>query len=142
MRQSNSHRPVDGLKRAMVVTLPDRADSVSRGACRGRAGGRDFHAARPRFALGSEVVLKLPGLPIFDQGRPISAGDNLTFMVDRSEAGRLLLVSRDQKIRGWAYEDEVVPFEQATGYFGQVVAERCSGRRVILGARSSLVLSE
>ena len=62
------------------------------------------------------MILKLPGLPIFDQGRPISAGDNLTFMVERCEAGRVLLVSRDQKTRGWAFEEEVVPFEQAPGF--------------------------
>jgi tetratricopeptide (TPR) repeat protein len=78
-------------------------------------------AARPRFALGSEVVLKLPGLPIFDQGREVPSGENLTFIVERSEAERLLLVSRDRKTRGWAYEDEVVPFEHATDYVGRAV---------------------
>jgi tetratricopeptide (TPR) repeat protein len=119
MRQSNSHRPVNGLKLALQTLV--LIGLVASAAAQAGDDPAVAAATRPRFALGSEVILKLPGLPIFDQDRAISAGDNLTFMVERSEAGRLLLVSRDQKTRGWAYEDEVVSFEQAADYVGQVV---------------------
>ena len=121
MRQANSHRPVNGLKRALQsLFLIGLVSPIAVRAGDDPAAGTAV-AARSRFALGSEVLLKLPGLPIFDQGRPISAGDNLTFMVERCEAGRVLLVSRDQKTRGWAFEEEVVSFEQAPEYVGQVV---------------------
>jgi tetratricopeptide (TPR) repeat protein len=121
MRQWNSRRPLDGLKRAMVslFLLGPVPSAVVHAGDDPPAATPD--AARPRFTLGSEVVLKLPGLPIFDQGREVPSGENLTFMVERSEAGRLLLVSRDQKTRGWAYEDEVVPFEHAADYVGRAV---------------------
>ena len=121
MRQWNSRRPVDGLKRAMVSLFllgPVPSAVVHAGDDPPAA---TSHAARAPVRPGVRGGSQLPGLPIFDQGREVPAGENLTFMVDRSEAGRLLLVSRDQKTRGWVHEDEVVPFEQATGYFGQVV---------------------
>ena len=76
----------------------------------------------PRFAVGSEVILKLPGLPIFDEGRVIAAEDNLTFMVEHAETGRVALVSRDQKTRGWVYEEELVPLEQAADFVGRGVS--------------------
>jgi tetratricopeptide (TPR) repeat protein len=46
---------------------------------------------------------------------------NLTFTVERSERGRLLLVSRDGKTRGWAHQEEVVSLEQAIDHFGRVL---------------------
>jgi tetratricopeptide (TPR) repeat protein len=63
----------------------------------------------------------VPELPLFDEGNFISAEDHLTFTVERSEAGRLLLVSRDNRMRGWVYPEEVVSLDQATAYFDQVV---------------------
>ncbi len=66
------------------------------------------------------MVLKLPGMPLFDAGRPVDDNDNLTFTVERSEGGRLLLVSRDQKTRGWAYEEEVVSLDQAIDHYNRV----------------------
>ena len=71
--------------------------------------------------MGSEVVLKLPGLPIFDAGRVVAGRRQPDIHGRASEAGRVLLVSRDQKTRGWVYEEEVVRFEQAVDYFGRVV---------------------
>lgn len=119
MRQWNSHRPAIGPQRALafvigvLTTAAVHADDEP-AAANAKAGPRPI-------AVGSEVILKLPGLPIFDQDRAISVEDYLTLMVERTEAGRLLVVSRDEKIRGWAYEDETVPLEKATDYVTQVV---------------------
>ena len=73
------------------------------------------------FVPGSEVVLRVPELPLFDQGRVISGENNLIFTVERSDSGMLLLVTRDKQTRGWAYADEVVPVEHAIEYFARVV---------------------
>ena len=70
---------------------------------------------------GSLVVLKLPELPLFDEARAISAQDQLTLTVERAESGRLLLASRDKLIRGWIYDDEVVPLDLAIDYFSQAL---------------------
>ena len=74
-----------------------------------------------RLAPGSLVVLKLPELPLFDEARAISAEDQLTLTVERAESGRLLLASRDKLIRGWIYDDEVVPLDGAIDYFSQAL---------------------
>jgi tetratricopeptide (TPR) repeat protein len=74
-----------------------------------------------RFAPGSEVVLKVPELPLFDDVRVISGEEHLTFTVERAESGRLLLVSRDNTVRGWVFTEQIVPFEQATDYFDHVL---------------------
>ena len=121
MRQSNSHRGVRGLIRGfwslcLIGLIPSAvvwADDKPAAAV--------AVAARPGFAPGSEVMLKLPGLPIFNEGRVVAPEDNLTFVVDRAEGGRVLLVSRDEKTRGWVYDDELVSLEQAAEYFRQVV---------------------
>ncbi len=121
MRKWILDRPADGRIRALaIVILFGLAPSAVLHA------GDDppvsaSGASRPRFATGSEVVLKLPGLPIFDAGRVVDDGDKLTFTVERSEGGRVLLVSRDGKTRGWAHEDEVVSLEQAIEHFGRVL---------------------
>ena len=121
MRKWSLDRPGDGRIRFLeIVILFGLAPSAALHA------GDDppvsaSSASRPRFATGSEVVLKLPGLPIFDSGRMVDDGDTLTFMVERSEGGRVLLVSRDGKTRGWAYEDEIVSLEQAIEHFGRVL---------------------
>ncbi len=121
MRKWSLDRPGDGRIRALaIVILFGLAPSAALHA------GDDPpvsapSASRPRFATGSEVVLKLPGLPIFDSGRLVDDGDTLTFMVERSEGSRVLLVSRDGKTRGWAYEDEVVSLDQAIEHFGRVL---------------------
>ena len=121
MRPWNSHQPVDGLKRAMVSLLViGLISSAAANAGDGPAAAAG-DGARGRFAPGSEVVLKVPELPIFDQGRVISGEDHLTFTVEQSDSGRLLLVSRDKAIRGWAFDDEVVSLERANDYFDQVV---------------------
>ncbi len=121
MKPWNSHQPVDGRIRALaslfVIWLTYSAVAVADdGPARAKG-----DPASARFAPGSEVVLKVPDLPVFDQGRPISGEDHLTFTVEQSESGRLLLVSRDKAIRGWVYDDEVVSLEQANDYFDQVV---------------------
>ncbi len=120
MRQSDSHRIVDALILALwslclmgpILSAAVRAEDKPATAAA---------AARPRFTPGTEVMLKLPGLPIFDEGRVIAAEDTLTYMVERCEAGRVLLVSRDNKTRGWAYDDELVSLQQAVESFRQVV---------------------
>ena len=121
MRPWNSQQPADGLNRAVVslfvIGLISSAAANAGDGPTPATGDR----ARARFAPGSEVVLKVPELPIFDQGRVISGEDHLTFTVEQSESGRLLLVSRDKAVRGWAYDDEVVSLEQANDYFDQVV---------------------
>src|SRR5262249_13778763 len=46
---------------------------------------------------------------------------DLTFTVERSESGRLLLVSRDDQMHCSVFSDEVVPLSEAKDYFDQVV---------------------
>ena len=121
MRKWSLDRPVDGRIRALAIVIlfglaPSAAVHAGNDPPVSASG-----ASRPRFATGSEVVLKLPGLPIFDSGRMVDDGDTLTFMVERSEGSRVLLVSRDGKTRGWAYEDEVVSLEKAIEHFGRVL---------------------
>jgi tetratricopeptide (TPR) repeat protein len=121
MKNWISRRPVDGLKIVWAALLLTRVFSsavASAGDTPAAAKGR---SALARFAPGSLVVLKVPELPLFDEGNVISGEEHLTFTVERSETGRLLLVSRDNRTRGWVYTEEVVPFEQATDYFSQVL---------------------
>jgi len=73
------------------------------------------------LAPGAEVVLKSADYPLYDQGRAISGQDHLTFVVERTEEGRILLVSRDKIIRGWLHADQVVPLDQANDFFSLVV---------------------
>jgi tetratricopeptide (TPR) repeat protein len=73
-------------------------------------------------AIGAEVVLKIAGTPLFDQGRQVSSRDQLTFLVDRVAQDRILIVSRDATLRGWVFRDQIVPLEQADEHFARVVA--------------------
>jgi tetratricopeptide (TPR) repeat protein len=120
MRNWNSRRPAYSLRIesaslfTIVALFPAAVIAQD-----GRAGAKTDPAPN-RFAPGSEVVLKLPELPIFDEGRVLSVDDHLTFTVDRSESRRLLLVSRDKRTTGWAYEDQVVPLSEAKEYFDQI----------------------
>ena len=121
MRNRISRWPTNGLKIVSAALLLSAALGSAFAKIGDTPAGAKSTSPLARFAPGSEVVLKVPELPLFDQGNAISGKDHLTFTVERSEAGRLLLVARDNSIRGWAYPDEVVPFEQATSYFDQVV---------------------
>ena len=78
----------------------------------------------PAFELsvGTEVVLKFSGTPLFDQGRQISSMDHLTFLVERLEQDRILVVSRDKSVRGWVFRDQIIPLERAEEHFSRVVA--------------------
>ena len=111
----------DGLKQGSALLLLIEMFSSAVATAGDAPTGAKGSSGRAGSAPGSEVVLKVPELPLFDQGNAISGEDHLTFKVERSESGRLLLVSRDNKIRGWAYTDEVVPLEEATQYFDRVV---------------------
>ena len=121
MKPWNSQQPVDRRIRALaslfvIGLIYSAVANADDGTYRAKG-----EPASAGSSLGSEVVLKVPDLPIFDQGRPLSGEDHLTFTVEQSESGRLRLVSRDKAIRGWVYDEEVVSLEQATDYFNQVV---------------------
>ena len=122
MKSWNSHHPLDGRIRTWASLFVVAIVSSGIASAEERPAPATGDPPRSRFAPGSEVVLKVPELPIFDQqGQALSCEDHLTFTVEQSESGRLLLGSRDKSIRGWAYDDEVVALEQATDYFDQVV---------------------
>jgi tetratricopeptide (TPR) repeat protein len=69
------------------------------------------------LVVGTEVVLKVSDTPLFDQGRLISNQDNLAFLIERVEEDRVLVASRDNSVRGWLIHEQVVPLDQAIGYF-------------------------
>ena len=121
MRLRNSRKPRGATRMAAVllcvVGLPTFGAALAQDDAAAAKG--DFGAARS--APGSLVVLKLPELPLFDEARAISAEDQLTLTVERAESGRLLLASRDKLIRGWIYDDEVVPLDGAIDYFSQAL---------------------
>jgi tetratricopeptide (TPR) repeat protein len=75
----------------------------------------------PGVAVGSEVVLKTPGTPLYDVGHWVPSQDHLTFVVERAQGDRLLVVSRDKTVRGWLPEEQVVPLDDADDYFTQVL---------------------
>ena len=120
MRITNSIRPIRGLAIALAslafIAAGSRAKAIAQD---GPADARTKPAAN-RFAPGAEVVLKLPGLPLFDQGRVIPEEDDLAFTVENLESDRLLLVARDKKMHCIAYTDEVVPLLEAKAYFDRV----------------------
>jgi tetratricopeptide (TPR) repeat protein len=116
-----SRRPANRLTIALASLILSGAFSSAVAVSGDTPAGAQGNSALARITPGSEVVLKVPELPLFDQGNAISAENHLTLTVERTEAGRLLLVSRDNGIRGWAYLEEVVPLEQAIDYFDQVV---------------------
>jgi len=86
---------------------------------------------------GAEVVLKSADYPLYDQGRAISGQDHLTFVVERNEQGRILVVSRDKIIRGWLHADQVVPLDQANDFFS-MVANNDSGNADVYWMRGRL----
>lgn len=69
------------------------------------------------LVVGTEVVLKVSDTPLFDQGRLIPSQDNLAFLIEQVEEGRVLVVSRDKSVRGWVIHEHVVPLDQAIDYF-------------------------
>jgi len=83
--------------------------------------GEDPKPAAGSLAPGAEVVLKSADYALNDQGRAISGQDHLTFVIERNEEGRILVVSRDKIIRGWLHADQVVPLNQANDFFSLVV---------------------
>ena len=103
MRNRISRWPAHGLTIVSALLILSAALGSALAGPGDTPAGAKGNAALARFAPGSEVVLKVPELPLFDQGNAISGKDHLTFTVERAEAGRLLLVSRDNSIRGWAY---------------------------------------
>src|SRR5262249_45775178 len=121
MRNRSSRRPVNGLEIVPAVLLIIISPCTSTSMARDQPATASARPDSERFAAGSEVLLKLPGLPVFDQGRVIADEDDLTFTVERSESGRLLLVSRDDQMHCSVFSDEVVPLSEAKDYFDQVV---------------------
>jgi tetratricopeptide (TPR) repeat protein len=79
-------------------------------------------SAASGLRVGSEVVLKLSGTPLFDQNRQVSSEDNLTFFVERLDQDRIQVVSRDKGVRGWVFSDQIIPLEQADEHFDRIVA--------------------
>jgi tetratricopeptide (TPR) repeat protein len=73
------------------------------------------------LAAGMEVVLKSPTLFPLDLAAGRAGGDDLVYVVERSESGRLLLASRDRQTRGWLLCERVVPFAEAAEYFAGVL---------------------
>jgi tetratricopeptide (TPR) repeat protein len=135
MRYWISRRPADWLKIVSALLILGGIVTSAVAKMGDTPAGAKGKPALARLAPGSEVVLKAPELPLFDEGNAISAEDHLTFTVERSESGRLLLVTRDNGIRGWVYPEEVVPLEQATSYFDQVVLadKQCLDAYWVLG---------
>jgi tetratricopeptide (TPR) repeat protein len=120
MTNWNSRRPVDGLEIASAFLFITVSAYCSTSVARDQPAPANARPASERFAAGSEVLLKLPGLPVFDDGRVIADEDDLTFFVERSESGRLMLVSRDEKVHCTVFSDEVVPLSEAKSYFDRV----------------------
>ena len=80
----------------------------------------ETQAAAP-LPVGTEVILKSPDSPLYDQGRFVSSQDCLTFEIEQIERARILVISRDKSVRGWLHADQIVPLDQANAYFSQVV---------------------
>jgi tetratricopeptide (TPR) repeat protein len=74
------------------------------------------------LAPGVEVILKSSEVPLSDAGRLISSQGHLTFVIERNEPDRLLIVSSDKTVRGWLHPDHVVPLDLAVRYLGDVIA--------------------
>jgi tetratricopeptide (TPR) repeat protein len=71
--------------------------------------------------VGSEVLLKMSGTPLFDQGRQVATHDQLTFVVERQEDERIEVVARDKSIRGWLLYDQVVVIDRAREHLDRVL---------------------
>ena len=78
--------------------------------------------AKGTIAVGTAVVLKTPGTPIFDSGRQVPSDNDLFFTVEETENDRLLVTSRDGKRRGWVFREQAVPLETAADYFADALA--------------------
>ena len=121
MRQWNSQHRAGVMRRALAIVvlqtmfssaLSDGADEPVPSAIVASEG------LRP----GAIVVLKAPGVPLFDQGNMVSGQDYLTFVVDRVEAGRLSVSSHDKRCRGSLHVEQVVPIDQALEFFSDVIS--------------------
>jgi tetratricopeptide (TPR) repeat protein len=92
-----------------------------------RGGGQDLAKpaeapAKGTIAVGTAVVLKTPGTPIFDTGRQVPSDNDLFFTVAEIENDRLLVTSRDGKRRGWVFREQAVSLETAADYFADALA--------------------
>ena len=65
---------------------------------------RPLHCKGPphRCAIGTEVILKISGTPLFAQGRQVSCNDHLVLVVDKVEGDRVEVVSPDHERAGLA----------------------------------------
>jgi tetratricopeptide (TPR) repeat protein len=79
-------------------------------------------ASAPSLGPGMEVILKSTEVPLADAGRLVSSQDRLTFLIERIERDRVLVVSTDKVVRGWIHPDHVVPLENAVRFLSTVIA--------------------
>jgi tetratricopeptide (TPR) repeat protein len=113
MSSSNEFRSAARLRIGLAIFLPlwnfvlltSADDATPRPASATQSGSG--------LEVGVEVVLKVSDTPLFDQGRMIPSQDNLTFLIERIEEDRILVVSRDKSIRGWLIREQIVPLGQA-----------------------------
>ena len=74
------------------------------------------------LTTGSEVVLRIPGTPLRDQGRQVASDDNLIYVVERVADDRIQVAAHDKSVRGWVFSEQVVPLTIAAQYFNRAVA--------------------
>jgi tetratricopeptide (TPR) repeat protein len=75
------------------------------------------------LAVGSYVVPKSSEIPLRDDERLVRIDDCLSVKVERIDGDRMLVSTPDGKRRGSLGVDQVVPFDQAIGYFDQAIAK-------------------
>jgi tetratricopeptide (TPR) repeat protein len=89
------------------------------------APGAPQQAAEPEIERwlppGTAIVLKESDTPLQDQDWLSPRRDQLVFVIESVSGDRLLVVSHDKSCRGWLRRDQVVPLDQAIGYFSQEI---------------------
>jgi tetratricopeptide (TPR) repeat protein len=111
-----------GLGTTLSVLLLVLNASLSASASSDDLETADERKPTSAFSSGAEVVLRIPGTPLRNQGRPIASGDHLIFVVERAENDRILVAARDKSVQGWLSVDQAVCLTVAAEYFQRAVA--------------------
>lgn len=79
--------------------------------------------AEPELKVGSQVVLKVSGTPLDDNGKILSVQDNLLTWIHKIDGDKILLLVSDIGRMGTIRRDQVVASDMAMGYFDGEIAK-------------------
>jgi tetratricopeptide (TPR) repeat protein len=110
------------LLASVSVTLVRLVISVD---ARGQIGQSRPGGPEPRYVatVGTQVILKSFQTPLLEHGHWVPTQDHLLFQVEEIREDKVRLASRDNSVRGWISNDQIVPLDQAIGYLEKVLSQ-------------------